>query len=372
MTAGPLHDIASFAEALRGRGMTVTPDQMSDMAQSLMLIDPTSRDHVYVAFRALAITDPGHRVPYDEEFRRFFEGSRGPRATTEQHSSLATSSVVKPVIQSIPGEALDSATSQAGASSVENVADRDFSDLDDDQLEQARHLVKTMMWDPNVLRTRRWAPNPRGSRPDLRRSLRGATGPEGDLLAIEMKQRRLRQRPLIVIADISGSMEKYAELFLVFAHAAQHRLDTVEVFTFSTHLTRITEDLSRRDTKNALMRVNRSVTDWSGGTRIGDALAEWNRAWSRRLARGGPVALILSDGWDCGEPSLLAEEMARLSRSVHQVLWLNPLAARADYAPATRGMRAVMPYVDNLLPAASVNDLRDVVRLLESLGAVRP
>jgi hypothetical protein len=187
-------------------------------------------------------------------------------------------------------------------------------------------------------------------------------------MPIVRRQRRRRQRPLIIIADISGSMEKYAELFLVFAHAAQRRIDDVEVFTFSTDLTRITEDMKRRDTVSALSRVSKTVKDWSGGTMIGEALAEWNRQWSRRLARGGPIALILSDGWDCGDPEMLGREMARLARTVSKVLWLNPLAARADYEPATRGMRAVLPHIDHLLPAASVNDLRGVVRLLDSVG----
>jgi hypothetical protein len=162
-------------------------------------------------------------------------------------------------------------------------------------------------------------------------------------------------------------MEKYADLFLVFAHAAQKRLESVEAFTFSTELTRITDDLNRRDTKTALSRVSASVRDWSGGTKIGEAFAEWNRLWSRRLSRGGPIALILSDGWDCGDPGQLSLEMARLARSVHRVIWLNPLAARSDYRPATRGMQAVLPHIDHLLPAASVMDLRGVVRLLDSL-----
>lgn len=227
----------------------------------------------------------------------------------------------------------------------------------------------TMLWQPSDFKTRRWVRARDGRRPDLRRTLHGAVGPEGDLMRIAMKRRRLRQRPLIVIADISGSMEKYAELFLVFAHAAQQRLDNVEVFTFSTELTRITEDLRKRDTKAALSAVTRSVSDWSGGTKIGEALSTWNKQWSRRLARGGPVALVLSDGWDCGDPDVLSEEMARLARSVHMVIWLNPLAAREEYQPATRGMKAVLPHIDHLLPAASVADLRGVVELLDSVGA---
>jgi len=364
--SGPVRDIATFAGALRGRGMTVTPDQVSDMARSLTFVDSSERHQVYAAFRSLTITDPGQRVPFDEEFRRFFEGFRQAGASAEQHSSLASASHHKPIIESIPEQMVDDVTSQSGASAVENIAARDFADLNDDDLAEAKRIVSTMFWHPSDVLTRRWVPDRGGRRPDLRRTLHHAVGPEGDLMKIAMKGRRFKQRPLIVIADISGSMERYAELFLVFAHAAQNKIDHVEVFTFSTHLTRITPDLRKRDPRAALSSITHTVTDWSGGTKIGEAFADWNKSWSRRLARGGPVVMVLSDGWDCGDPQLLSTEMGRLARSVHRVLWLNPLAARHDYQPATRGMKAVLPYVDHLLPAASVHDLGGVVRLLES------
>lgn len=367
MTTTPVTDLATFAHALRRRGMVVTPDQVGDMARSLTLVDVTERGQVYAALRCLAVTDPSHLAPYHEEFTRFFGG--GPEERDRgQHSSLSTSTASIPLVASLTQESTGETDTHSGASAVETLASRDFAQLDDEELAEARRLVMTMLWEPTSVRTRRWVPASHGFRPDLRRTLRGAVGPKGELLPIEMKLRRQKRRPLIVIADISGSMEKYADMFLVFAHAAQRRLDRVEVFTFSTRLTRITDALNRRDTKSALAGVARTVSDWSGGTKIGDALAEWNKQWSRRLARGGPVALVLSDGWDCGDPALLSEEMARLSRSVHRVFWLNPLAARADYRPATRGMRAVLPHIDLLLPAASVNDLRGVVQLLETVG----
>jgi len=370
MTSGPIRDLAFFAGALRNRGLTVTPDQVSDMARAITLVDASSRDQVHASLQALAITDPDQRTPFDEEFNRFFEGLFTPRPTAEQHSRLASSTAVKPILQHLSETATD-AESRVGASAVENLAGRDFADLDEDQLLEARRLVMAMMWQPSDVKTRRWVTARGGSSPDLRRTLRGTTRPEADLMPILRRRRRKRQRPLIIIADISGSMEKYADLFLVFAHAAQRRIDDVEVFTFSTDLTRITEDLKRRDIQTALSRVSATVRDWSGGTKIGEALEKWNRLWSRRLSRGGPIALILSDGWDCGDPDLLTREMGRLARTVHKVIWLNPLAARQDYRPATRGMRAALPHVDHLLPAASVNDLRDVVRLLESLAGLR-
>ncbi len=363
---GPVREIASFAEALRGRGMTVTPDQTSDMAISLTLVDLARRDHVYSALRSLAITDPAHRAPFDEEFRSFFEGARLETATAvdQRHSGSPGST---PLLQALSEATEGDATSQAGASVREVVARRDFSELSEGQLAEAKQMVLRMLWEPSRVRTRRWRPDVLGRRPDLRRTLHGAVGPEADLLRIQMRRRRSKQRPLIIIADISGSMERYAEMFLVFAHAASQRLRKVEVFTFSTELTRITDDLSTRRVADALARASVAVSDWSGGTKIGEALREWNLSWSRRLARGGPVVMVLSDGWDCGDPDVLSAEIGRLSRSVHKVLWLNPLATRADYRPATRGMKAVLPHIDHLVPAASVEDLRGVVRLLESI-----
>lgn len=365
-TTGPIHDLATFADALRDRGLTVTPDQVGDMARAITLVDPSDRNQVYSALRALAITDPDHRKPFDEVFSIFFE-NMGPGQTSQDRAATTLARAVKPIVQSTDRTPTTDVESRDGASDLENIAERDFAELDENDLAEARRLVMAMMWQPSDYRTRRWLRSPTGPSPDLRRTLRGTVRPEGDLMPIVRRQRRRRQRPLIIIADISGSMEKYADLFLVFAHAAQRRLDDVEVFTFSTELTRITEEMRRRDTRTALSRVAGRVHDWSGGTKIGEAFAEWNRLWSRRLARGGPVALILSDGWDCGDPDQLRLEMARLARSVHSVIWLNPLAARADYLPATRGMQAALPHIDHLLPAASVADLRGVVRLLDSM-----
>lgn len=366
-SVGPVRDLATFAQALRGRGLTVTLDQVSDMARAFTLVDPSSRDQIYASLRALTITGPDQRTPFDEEFERFFHARPTPLPAQER-ARLAPVSAVRPIVQQDAGTPASDTRSQTGASPNERLAGRDFTHLDEDQLADARRLVMAMAWQPTDVRTRRWMPSSSGTTPDLRRTLRGSTRPEGDLMPIMRRERRKRQRPLIIIADISGSMEKYADLFLVFAHAAQRRLESVEVFTFSTELTRITDDLRRRDVDTALSRVSSTVNDWSGGTKIGEAFAEWNRRWSRRLSRGGPIAMILSDGWDCGDPALLRTEMARLARSVHEVMWLNPLAARADYRPATRGMQAVLPHVDYLLPAASVVDLRGVVRLLDSVA----
>ena len=369
---GPVDDLATFAAQLRIRGLTITPDQVADMTRAMRLVDVSRRDHFYSALRSLAITGPDQRSAFDEEFTRFFEQPPSSPGVSETPSRLASVTGVKPVLQQLDQAPATESSADSGASAVQNIAERDFADLDDDQLAEARRLVMAMRWEPPQFRTRRWDPSGLGRSPDLRATIKNLSRPEGDLMRLEMRTRKSRQRPLVVIADISGSMERYADLFLVFAYSAMRRLETVEVFTFSTELTRITEDLRSRDIQNALSGVSSSVSDWSGGTKIGEALAEWNRRWSRRLARGGPIALILSDGWDCGDPELLGREMGRLARSVSSVLWLNPLAAREDYRPATQGMRAVLPHTDQLLPAASVMDLRDVVRVMDSLASGQP
>jgi hypothetical protein len=369
---GLIDQLSEFSGALRSRGLTVTSDQTADMARAMTLVDLSRRSQTQAALRALTVTDHAQIPAFDEEFEIFFDRIVHPRLVERSPDTPPANSTASHKLEASGEGAEVEVADQGAATAVERLANRDFADLDEEELNEARRLVTSMLWHPSPYKTRRWVPG-EGRRPDLRRTLHGAIGPTGDLMQMQWKRRRKRERPLIIIADISGSMDKYADLFLVFAHAAQRRLREVEVFTFSTELTRITEDLERRDARAALNRVSRRVHDWSGGTKIGEALATWNRVWSRRLARGGPVVLILSDGWDCGDPALLSSEMARLSRSVHRVVWLNPLAARKSYEPLTRGMQAVLPHVDELLPAASVNDFRGVIRVLESMtGMPRP
>lgn len=364
--SGALGDLTSFARELRNEGIGVTPDQIAGMARALTLVDPAREPQIRAALRSLSVTDPVHLPVFDSAFDRFFHriDQEDPTTAQEPEERWAVVPIVAASDETPPE---DDISAREGASATEKISGRDFAELDEDDLAEARRLVTTMFWRPPRSRTRRWLPDRGGRRPDMRRTLQRSVGPGGDLMPIEMRKRRERQRPLIIIADVSGSMERYAELFLVFAHAARQHLGAVEVFTFSTRLTRVTDDLARRDVRAALASVGGTVVDWSGGTKIGDALAAWNRLWSRRMARGGPIALVLSDGWDCGDPELLAAEAARLSRSVHRLIWLNPLAARPDYRPETRGMRAVLPHIDHLLPAASVDDLAGLVALLDTM-----
>lgn len=350
----------------------MVPDSVSDMVAALPRIDVGNAGDVRAAWKSVTVHSPEQGVIFDRAFDEFFgEGFLVPFNEHEEEeippNAIETTVVRRPGGQSESDDDDEEVRDRSGASLIESFVNRDFADLSTEELEQARRLVANMIWQPSDVASRRWVPAKRGLKPDMRRTLRNAIGPRGELIDLSLSDRQQRRRPLIVITDISGSMEAYAEMMLTFAHAARVKVNRVESFVFSTSLTRITWELSRRSVKDALARTSAAVTDWSGGTKIGDALRTFNRDWSRRVCRGGPVLLIVSDGWDCGDPEVLHLEMSRLARSVHRVIWLNPLAGRAGYQPETRGMKTVLPFVDDFLPSASLQDLSDVVDLLESV-----
>lgn len=359
--------VVELTNNLRAAGLPLGAAAAADFVQAIEAVGLASRTDTYYALRALAISTPDQIPIFDKVFEAFFRG--------EDHRPLVhfTKELTRSWVVSLPQDTGEGDTEEAGdststgASGVERLLHRDFSDLEKEEIEQLRRLMANMVWRPTDVLSRRRRRHRHQGRPDLRRTLRTATGPTGDLLLMSFTKRRQRRRPLIFIADVSGSMERYTEMLLYFAHAARARLGKMETFVFSTRLTRITRELSRRSAGEALAQVTDAVEDWSGGTRIGDAIAAFNRDWSRRLCRGGPIALIVSDGWDRGDPALLAAEMARLHRTVHRVIWLNPLAGRSGYRPETQGIRAALPYIDDLLAAGNLADLATVVRLLESL-----
>jgi uncharacterized protein with von Willebrand factor type A (vWA) domain len=219
-------------------------------------------------------------------------------------------------------------------------------------------------------RTRRLRPA-QGGRVDLRRTTRQSIRSSGELVRLLHRRARLRRRPLVLICDVSGSMERYSRLLLIFAYAIARRED-VETFVFSTRLTRITRLLRRRDIDRALTEVGKRVHDFSGGTRIGQALADFNRRWARRVLGHGAVVIVVSDGWDRGDPAQLAKELERLRRMSHRLIWLNPLLGSEGYEPVTRGMAAALPHTDDFLAAHNLKALDELGALLARLDRRRP
>jgi hypothetical protein len=246
------------------------------------------------------------------------------------------------------------------------LAAKDFAEFSPEEVARARAALERLAWLPGLRRTRRWIGG-RGPRLDLRRALARSLRTGGDLVARPTRLRRWRPRPLVLLCDISGSMERYSRMLLHFAHSVGQQHGRVEAFVFSTGLTRITRQLRIRRIGPAISAVSEAVPDWSGGTRIGAALQQFHTRWSRRVLHQGPVVLLISDGWDRGDPDVLREQVARLQRSCHRLIWLNPLIGTLDYAPLTRGLQAALPFVDDFLPARTLRDLGDLAVHLASV-----
>ncbi|GMQ94009.1 MAG: VWA domain-containing protein [Acidimicrobiia bacterium] len=366
-------NLVMFVRSLRSSGFSVTTTTTRHLVEAAELVGLHRGEDVREAFRAVVVTRRSQDRVFDEIFDRFFTGE----------FVMSLDDVVERLVERKPmrrvprvgvmesghagdQDGTDDVDDVVGGSPTERLMDIDFADLNDEEAASVAALLATMTWSPSSFLSRRWRPASNGQTPDLRRTLRMLTGPRGDLMPLAFSSRRPRQRPLIVIADVSGSMERYTEMLLHFVHGAQYKFNTVETFVFATRLTRVTRQLRRRNPSDALREVARSVPDWSGGTRIGDAIGTFNRDWSRRVCGGGPIALIVSDGWDTGDPNYLALEMRRLGRSMHGIIWLNPLAGHEEFAPEARGMAAALPYVDDLLAGGTARNLVDLIDLLQS------
>ncbi|HEX5721745.1 MAG TPA: VWA domain-containing protein [Acidimicrobiia bacterium] len=367
--AASLEVLVRFVSRLRREGIPVPAGTTAEVLRAIDVVGLAAPGDVFYALRAVCCTDANQYQVFARVFMAFFREEAVPVILNVSPKSRSWS--VKTPGEGTPegAEGEESRLRTTGASAIERLRQRDFATLTAKEVAEIRALIDSMVWAPAQARSRRQRPALHRGRPDLRRSLHRTVGPEADLMKLEFVERKRRRRPLIIIADVSGSMERYTEMLLYFAHAARGRLGRLEAFVFATHLTRITRQLERRDPSLAITEVAGTVSDWSSGTRIGEAIASFNRNWSRRVGRGGPVAVIISDGWDRGDPVLLATEMARLHRSVHRVIWLNPLAGRPAYAPLTRGMKAALPYVDDFLPVTNFSNLETVVAVLESISS---
>lgn len=367
-------NIVIFVRSLRANGFTVSPQTSRDLVTAAQIVGLGNVSDVREAFTSLVVTRRGQRDLFDDLFDQFFSGDvvmsidavieRIARRTENSPSRIAAAGITDAGTEGEPEEALE----VAGGSYGERLLDIDFSELDDHEAATVAEMLDAMTWSPPSVRSRRWRAAPSGSVPDLRATLRQLTGPKGDLMPLAFTERRCKQRPLVLLADISGSMAQYSEMLLHFVHGTQHRFSGVESFVFATRLTRITRELRRRNPTEALADVARSVPDWSGGTRIGEAIGTYNRRWSRRVGGGGPIVLIISDGWDTGDPGYLGLEMRRLARTSHRVVWLNPLAGRRGFTPEARGMAAALPHVDDLLAGGTARNLFDLIELLQSDG----
>ena len=386
-----LANLLAFGRLLRRLGLDVHPGRMLDVAEALQYVDIRARDEVYHACRALLVHRREHLAIFDRAFDAFWNDRKTEflrhnrpgtptAARLEQNLSSASqnetdlgpnfSSAIgerHSVLQRDSSSASESARAQPTWSAAAGLANKDFAEYTAEETAIARAALAGLTWKPGERRTRRWVRG-RGPRLDVRRALRQSLRTGGDVVSLPRRVRRRRQRPIVLLCDVSGSMERYSRMLLQFAHAIGRRHRRLEVFLFSTRLTRITRDLRVRGLDQAVAAVSRSVPDWSGGTRIGASLRELHVRWTRRVLHGGPVVLLISDGWDRGDPLVLRDQVARLQRNCHRLIWLNPLIGTLDYAPLTRGLQAALPFVDDFLPARTLTNLADLAVHLNKLA----
>jgi uncharacterized protein with von Willebrand factor type A (vWA) domain len=368
---GPL---VALAGLLRAGGVRVGTGELEAGVRALRAVDAASRTDARLALRTVLCSRREDLPVFDAAFGAVFgaagDPARRPGVDLGEGAALALPRVASPDPPAGEPEAIvEPVPVPAAYSGVELLKDKDFAAYSDAERAVARAVLRALAQRGPVRVGRRTRPVRRGgSRVDLHGTLRAAVRHGGEPLERRMRAPVLQPRPLVLLLDVSGSMAPYARMLLQYAQAAVTARRRVEAFAFGTRLTRITLELRGRDPDAALDRAARAVADWSGGTRIGASLATLNREHGRRVGRGA-VVVILSDGWDRGEPELLGAELARLRRSSHRVIWLNPLKAEPAYEPLARGMAAALPHTDHFLAGHSLRSLEELAALLEGTGA---
>lgn len=383
-----LHNLLLFGRLLRGLGLDVNPGRMIDLVNALGMIEIGRKQDFYHAARTLLVHKRDDLKLFDDAFHFFWrkpeEGWEINLPSIQQR--VRRKPVVKPPDLRAPKSSSEGADEQPDPnrppiiemtltySPNEVLRRKDFAEMTGEELTAVKQLMAALIWRLGHRRTRRQKPG-RGQLLDLRRTMRRIIRYGGEMFHLARREPKYKPRPLVIIADISGSMERYTRLLLQFIYSLSEGLDQrVEAFVFSTRLTRITRQLRGHELDHALREVSRAVQDWSGGTRIGDALKAFNFEWGRRVLGGGAVVVLISDGWDRGEVGVLRGEMARLQRSSHRLIWLNPLLGSPDYEPLTRGMQTALPFIDDFLPVhnlASLEDLADKLANIDDQRAVR-
>ncbi len=379
-----LPNLLRFAEVLRRLGLDAGPANVLDMVRATEHVHIGRRGEFYQAARSIFVHRRQDLPIFDEAFQVFWRKPNTARSGMDLRSMGEQRRFRKP--QASPGSdglmddtlSLDADPDGDSVSQVnltrtysarEVLRQKDFAQFTGQEIAEARRMMAALNWDLGQRRTRRMTPG-NGARLDLRRTLRRSLQYGGELFDLAERGPRNRPRALVLICDVSGSMERYTRMLLHFIHTMAVG-QPVEAFLFATRLTRITRQLRYRSIGQAIAEVSRAVPDWAGGTRIGEAVKTFNYQWLRRTLRGQAIVMIISDGWDRGDPELLARETSRLQRSCHRLMWLNPLLGSPEYQPLTQGMQAALPYVDDFLPVHNMNSLQALAGRLSAIGPER-
>ena len=360
-----VEELILFGRELRTHGLSVTPAEVVTAAHVLQVIDTIDREEVFLSLRSILTTSVDDFPVFDEVFKRFWNKSRSPTsaaAVRTQAGSQRQFSKGLAFFLEHWGSSLSAGAQPVkvpGAGDTESTSNKDFSEFSNDELDEISRLARRIVRRLARKRSRRWQPVRRGQRVNLRRSLHLSLKTGGELIDLSFRKRRPKRTKLFVICDVSGSMDIYSRLLLQFVYGLQNSFAKVESFVFATSLARITGELKNKTYQRALDRLSSNIRGWSGGTRIGASLATFNNQWLRRIDKR-TVVIILSDGWDTGEPEQLAAALSQLRRRAGRIIWLNPLLGSADYAPLTRGMQAALPFINVFAPAHNLASLRSL------------
>ncbi len=383
-----------FTRALRAGGITTDLGAAIDYSRALTLIDIGDREQVRAAGLAIFVRRRDEVAAYDEVFDRFWKRYElhidAPDLTVEvdpgaaEHLRAAElagggEEAAELEVEGLPTDAAAGADEGDGNdesgdgalswSEGERLLHKPFDRMSPDELRDAERLVDQLRPRLEMRRSRRQELHHHGRLLAPRHMFRANLQHGGDMVEWIWRRPAVRPRSITVICDISGSMERHSRLLIRFAMAL-HRVSAVrtEAFVFGTHLTRVTHELAGRDPDAGLDRVTRAVSDWSGGTRIGESLRQFNDDWARRVLRSSGVVIVVSDGWDRGDPALVKHEMARLQRSCHRLIWLDPLAGSDYYQPLAGGMAAAYPFIDDLVAVSDLASLRHLGELLADMA----
>ena len=397
--------VVALGRALRAEGLCTTVDQELALSRALASIDIDDREQVRWAAHACFLRGPHEGPAFERVFDRFWKGQKldGPRGPMIEHGETDSrmpgpqhggESLPQFRLEGRSGHLLDGGTSRAAqeiptagaqepglgrrrgvlaAYSPERIeTDVRRLSYERDELEAVRALGEALRRAHPERLSRRTRPSRRRGRLDMRRTVRGALRTDGEAMRPAWSSASVRPRRVVLLSDVSGSMERFSRVLLASLRAAVAAGIEAEAFVFATGLTRLTKTLNDRDVTRALEQARASVGDWSGGTRIGAALAEFNGTWGRRGMARGAVVIVFSDGWDRGDPELLARETKRLQLQSRRLIWVNPRPADIDMQPLAIGMRAAMPYVDDFVPGHDPRAINGLAALIQGLGATRP
>jgi len=381
-----LANIMHFARVLRAAGLAIGPGTVLEAVNAVRAVGIVNRDDFYWTLHAVFVNRFRQRELFDQAFHVFW---RNPRLL-ERMMSMALPSFDYPgdkpqeALRRRLGDALAGNSNAAGEqapgqqlevdaalswSSREVLQDKDFEQMSRDEIERAKAAVMRMRLLLATVPTRRYRQHRRGTRIDMRASLRSALRASPDMMHLHRRQRCRRPPPLVILCDISGSMSRYSRMLLHFTHTLASNRSRVTSFVFATRLTNITRHLREKDVDVALERISEAVSDWSGGTRIGRCLETFNRHWSRRVLAQGAVTLLITDGLDRDAGEGLAGQVERMHKSCRRLIWLNPLLRYEGFEPRSLGMRAILPHVDDLRSVHNLSSLEDLAKALTHLGA---